>query len=220
MVNKKTNETNNINNNGIDVQALIEEAVKKANLESEKQYQNEINELKEKLNDKKEKNDEVKDINSNKMIKIMHMSPGSAVFEKGRINVKFEKLFDERRIKFEILDEMYYAFKSWFDNFEIVILDKEVREHFGIEYLFKEHGADKIRFHEILKFNNIEMLKEVDKFSKVVAWAFLKFFLEEYINGNSECMKDNKFNEVQNYYESKYNITHLQETVSELIGNK
>jgi len=203
----------------VDIQALIKEAVTKAIAEASKSSQLKIDELEKQLSEKEAQQEiTVNSIKPDKMVGIMHMAPGSASFIRGRVNIKFNKLFDERRIKFEILDEMYYAFKEWFDTFEIVILDKEVREYFNIDYSFKEHGADKSKFQELLKIDNMEMLKELNGFSPVVAWAFLEFFLQEYIKGNSECLRNNKYNEVQNHYSSKYAINSIQEMTNEMIS--
>jgi len=217
MVAKKTVVTEK-DNSDIDIQLMIKEAVAKAIAEASLSHQLKIDELEKQLSEKDAQQEiAINSIKPDKMVGIMHMAPGSASFNRGRVNIKFNQLFDERRIKFEILDEMYYAFKEWFDTFEIVILDKDVREYFNIEYTFKEHGADKTKFQKLLGIDNMEMLKELNNFSPVVAWAFLEFFLQEYIKGNSECLRNNKFNEVQNYYSSKYSINNIQEMTMEMI---
>jgi len=225
MANVKNSSLDTSTIKDIDIQSLINEAVEKAlNIvnesnqqkvkELEQQLQTKNHELREK---ETQEGNMVRAISPDKMVEIMHMGPGSASFNRGRVNVKFNKLFDQRRLKFDILDEMFYAFESWFHNFEIIILDQEVREYFGIEYNFKDHGADKDKFHKMLKIDNAEMLKELTNFSPVVTWAYLVFFLEEYVKGNADTMKDNKFNDIQQYYSSKYSITDIQGMTRDLM---
>lgn len=219
------NETSeNTTNNGIslDIEALIKDAVEKAVLSTSSKYQDKINELTTQLN-KKELETEITTIETAKiipperMVRIMHMSFGGATFKKGRINVRFDKLFDERRIRFEILDEMFYTYGAWFNDFEIVILDKDVREYYGLEYSFKEHGADKEKFYNLLSLSCHEMLVEIEKFNKSLAFAFLKFYLQEYINGNTQTITENKFNAVEGFFKNKYKTDDLNEMTKNFI---
>jgi hypothetical protein len=66
--------------------------------------------------------------------------------------------------------------------------------------------------------DNNEMIKNIDKLSKMVSLAFLKFFIQEYLNGNTNALKNNKFSEIQKFYKSKYNITDLQESITDLTS--
>lgn len=207
----------------IDIEALIQSTINRTVLETSKSFQEKIAKLEEQLkekNSKVENNSENKSIKSDKMVKIMHIAPGGATFDKGRVRVTFNKLFDEQKIKFDILDEMYYSFREWFNNFEIVILDKEVREYYGIEYEYEENGADKDKFISTLKLNSSDMIRVIDRFASIPAVAFLKYFLDEYIIGNTDCFSDNKFNEISAFYKRKYGINDLHQIISELTDTK
>jgi hypothetical protein len=225
MANTKKTQSKPIDTNtniDVDIESLIKDAVNKAILETSQSYENKIKELMVKT-----QNIAIKTViepeksitmDPNKMVKIMHMSPGGATFKKGRINIRFENLFDSRPIRWEILDEMYWNFINWFNNCELVILDKDVREYYNIEYIFNNSGADKDKFYNMLSMDNNEMIKNIDKLSKMVSLAFLKFFIQEYLNGNTNALKNNNFSEIQKFYKSKYNITDLQESITDLTS--
>lgn len=219
--NKKITESDVKLTENIDIESMIQSAIEKAVADTSVTYQAKIKELEEKIKKqesiKENKNQEESTIGMkpDKMVWIQHMAPGSASFHRGRVNITFDKLFDKRRIKWDILDEMYYEFRKWFDEFEIVILEEEVRKYYGIETSFDENGADESKFVKMLSMRNNEMIDEVNKFSFMVAMSFLKFFIEEYINANPKCL--NRFKDVEKYYHARYNIQNLNELAQEMI---
>lgn len=219
--NLETAKTDTKLNENIDIDKMIQEAIAKSVAETSKTYQEKINILEAKLKEKENIKENTKEENSitikpDKMVWIQHMAPGGAGFHRGRVNITFDKLFDKRRIKWDILDEMFYEFHTWFDEFELVILDEEVRKYYGIENNFEENGADESKFIKLLSMKNNEMIDEISRFSFMVASSFLKFFIDEYIKGNVNCLKNNKFQDVQNYYKKRYNIDNLQELIAEM----
>ena len=206
------NETENTKN--IDMDKLIQNAVAKALAESSKEYQNKINKLTKQLEEKSQQ-EECMTMKPDKMVLIQHIAPGRAAFHRGRVNVTFQKLFDKKRIKWDILDEMYNQFRDWFDDFEIIIEDKEVREYYGLEESFKQKGADEKVFKAMLDENDDDMLSKINLFSNMVSFAFLKFFVDEYTNANPKCM-GSKFKAIENFYNNKYGINNLQELMQEM----
>ena len=225
--NVKTTKTESSTDN-VDINKMIQDAIAKSVADTAKIYQEKIDALELKLKESATSEsadiktidikleDESITIKPDKMIWIQHMAPGSASFHKGRINITFDKLFDKRRIKWDILDEMFYEFHAWYSEFEIVILDEEVRKYYGIESDFEENGADENSFVNLLSEKNNVMIDKISKFSFIVSSSFLKYFCEQYIAGNVECLKNNKFLDIQKYYKERYNIDNLQELVQEM----
>lgn len=208
----------------IDMQKLISEAIKNAVSETSKAYELRISELEQKIQEKESENSLEKEevvskhisMNSDKMVAIQHMGIGNASFHRGRVRVNFEKLFDVRKIQWSILDEMYYEFQRWFEEFEIVILDKEVREYYGLEGIFKEEGADEKVFNKLLDMNNDNMLNKVNKFPFMLSMSFLKFYCLENMRGNQKAFVDNRYQIIQDFYAKKYSIPNLNEIINEL----
>lgn len=204
------------NTTSIDVEAIINKAV----VETAKKYEsklaeneNEIRELKAQIEANQNMN--VPKFDPNRRVKLMHMGAGSANFNNGRIHVDFKKLFDTVSVRYDIFEDFFDTYRDWFTNFEIVILDKDVRENCGIEYEYEEKGADKDAFYKMLKMNSADMLKKLNNFSYVVAMGFLKFFINEYLKNNVDTLT--KFEDIQTFYESRYNISDLRDAAQEVL---
>lgn len=217
VVNKVTDEINIAEL----IKQAVAEATKSAVSETSKKYEeivsnqeNKIKELEQKLEDNIPINNE---ITMPKRVKIMHMGVGSANFSKGRVNVDFKEPFEFRELRYEILEEMFDNFGEWFRNMEIVILDKKVREAFGLEYDFEQYGADKEKFEEILNSKTQDCLTQLDRLTPMVAMTFLKYFLDEHLNNNP--IASMKFTDVTKFYESRYAIHEIQNTLSDMIRN-
>lgn len=201
-------------NNSIDIEAIIKQAI----AETAQKYQITISEQENKIKELELKVSytDVQKFNSNRRVKIMYMGSGTANFTRGRINVDFKSLFDTHDIRYDIFEEMYDQFRDWFTSFELVILDKDVREDVGLEYEFQLRGADKKEFYDMLKLVSAECLKEISKFSPSVSNAFLKFFIEQYLSHNQDTL--NKFTDVTNYYSSHLGIADIQNAIQEMVS--
>lgn len=208
----------------IDIQKMIQQAVADAVAQTSKIYEDKIKDLESRVETKQSENvikeneiiNKEISIKGDKTVWIQHMGLGSASFKRGRVSVVFTKLFDRRRIKWDILDEMFYEFREWFDNFEIVILDQEVREFYGIEQDYQERGCDEIKFKKLLESNNnSHIIDELRKLRFIPAMSFLKYYLDEYTKGTANCFTNNKFKELSEYYLSEYSIN-LTETLNEI----
>lgn len=207
----------------IDIDAVIKQAVtqavSQAVAETSSKYQTAIDDLLEKNKELENKiavtNQGVSGFNSNKRVKIMHMGVGSANFSKGRINVNFDEPFEVRDVRYDIFEEMYDMFGDWFRNFELVVLDKDVREYVGLEYAFKQYGADKSTFEEILKSSNKECLDRVNRLKPMLAMTFLKYFIDEYLKSNPNAIT--KFADISNYYKTHHGINEMQSAIQEMV---
>lgn len=216
---EEVKETKETKVNEIDIESLIREAVGKAVAETSNKYQSTIDELVEKNKELENKvtSSKSEGFNSNKRVKIMHMGVGSANFSRGRINVNFDEPFEVRTVRYDIFEEMYDLFGDWFRNFELVVLDKDVREYIGLDMSFKEYGADKDTFCEMLKLDSSECLKKVSKLKPMLALTFLKYFIEEYLEHNPDTVS--KFADISEYYKSHYGINEMQSAIQESIDN-
>jgi hypothetical protein len=202
-----------------DIEKMIQEAVAKAIKETSKVYEKQIEELKNQNNQTNIQ--EYKEENLNvvyrpeKMIWIQHMGLGSASFKRGKVSISFAKLFDKRKIKWEMLDEMFYEFRDWFDNFELVILDKEAREYYNIENEYGVSGADESKFKSMMSMSNSGIIDEIDKMTFIVAMSFLKYFIDEQLKGNPKCFENNKLKSISDYYGKKYSVD-VQSSINEI----
>lgn len=210
----KVEETKSEATPSIDIEAII----KKAIAETAQKYQDTIAEQENKIKELESKvsTQDVQKFSSNRRVKVMYMGSGTANFTRGRINVDFKSLFDTHDIRYDIFEEMYDQFRDWFTSFELVILDKEVREDLGLEYGFSEHGADKDDFYEMLKLSSAECLAEISKLSSSVSNAFLRFFVEQHLNHDQNTL--NKFTDITNYYSSHLGIADIQNAIQEMIS--
>ena len=201
----------------IDISSIIKQAISEALKESQAVIDEQASKIKE-LENKISVSDQGQStgFNSNKRVKIMHMGVGSANFSKGRINVNFEEPFETRDVRYDIFEEMYDLYGDWFRNFELVILDKDVREYVGLEHTFKEYGADKNTFYEILRLKANDCLARLDKLKPMVAMTFLKFFIEEYLNHNPDALP--KFGDITEFYKSRYGINEMQSSIAEMTN--
>lgn len=198
--------------NKTDNSVNIEEIIKKAVAETANKYESQIVEYQNKIHELENK---VSDTPTHKeRVKIMYMGAGRANFSKGRINITFEKPFDTREVRYEIFLDMFDTYYQYFTSFELVIVDKDVREEMGLEYNFEDHGADKTTFEEMLKGSATNCLHKLDKLSYDLDMTFLKYFVDEYIQNNRDAVT--KFSDITNYYETKFNITEIQETIREM----
>lgn len=212
----KTQENKESKSTEIDIQAIIKQAV----YEATKASISTIEDLKKK---NEELENKIGDLNnvpylSPKKVEIMYMGVGSANFSKGRINVDFEKPFDVKTVRYDIFEEMYDLYGEWFKNFELVVLDKSVRETMGLEYTFKEFGADKSTFEEILKLGNVECMGRLKKLKPMVAMTFLKYYIDEYLNGNTKTIT--KFADITDFYKVHYGIDEIQNAITDMTNNK
>jgi hypothetical protein len=218
MANTKSTTTKNTSSETpIDINAIIKKTVD----ETSKKFETQLKEDKctiEKLEAKiKEYEDSNKTINPNKRVKIMYMGAGRAAFNKGRVNVIFDKTFDIRVLKYDIFEEMYWAFKPWFDEFEITVLDKDIRDEFGMEYNFKKHGADKTKFESMLSMSDKDIEDNLNGFSNMLKLSFLKYYLTEYINRNQDCTEHFSF--IEDYYKKHFGYNDLNETITTMMSD-
>jgi hypothetical protein len=199
----------------IDIDAIINKAVS----ETAKKYQSTIEEQADKIKELENKvaqaSQNTSGFNSNKRVKIMYMGVGSANFSKGRINVNFEEPFATRDVRYDIFEEMYDMFGEWFRTFELVVLDKEVREYIGLEYPFKKQGADKETFEEMLTLPNYDCLVKIGKLQPMLAMTFLRFYIDEYLDHNPDTLA--KFTDITTYYKDHYGIVELQNEIQEML---
>lgn len=191
----------------------IEEIIKKTVEETSEKYKTQLSEYESKIKELESKVSDAPEHHKSR-VKIMYMGAGRANFSKGRINVTFEKLFDVREIRYEVFLDMFDAYYSYFTRFELVVLDKDVREEVGLEYNYEDHGADKETFENMLKGSNIDCLKKLESLSYDLNMAFLKYFTDEYIKNSRDAVT--KFSEITNYYSTKFNITDIQEAIQEM----
>lgn len=201
----------------LDIQEIIKQAVAQALAETTKKYEEKISVMEEELKQAKESpvvsSDE---ISPSAKIKITHMCNSSAPFKKGKVNVLFQKLFDQKTIRYDVLEEMFTEYPEWFTSYQIVVEDKKAREALGLEENYYKQGANKARFVEILKMPNTELVAAVEALDPLVAYGFLKYFLDEYMTGNSACFVPHKFNKVEEFYNAKYSVGSLQEIITDL----
>jgi hypothetical protein len=200
----------------LDISAIIKQAVAETAMKYQTTIDDQANKIKDLENKIANANQNTSGFNANKRVKIMHMGVGSANFSKGRVNVNFDQPFDTRDVRYDIFEEMYDLFYEWFKNFELVVLDKDVREYVGLEHDFKIYGADKSTFEEILSLDNSECLKRVGLFKPMMAMTFLKFYIDEYLNHNPKTMA--KFTDIVEFYKSHYGIDEMQEAIREMAN--
>jgi hypothetical protein len=202
----------------IDIESIIKKAVSETAKNYDDKitdYENKIKELEARCNNNSNNGSK---FDPNKRIKIMYMGAGSANFSRGRINVDFKQLFDTHDVRYDIFEEMYDIFGDWFRSFELIILNKDVREETGLEYGFNTSGADKTIFFEMLKLDNAECLNKLSEFSPQVAMGFLKFYVDEYLKYNSDAIA--KFSDITTYFQNHFGIGQIQNTIQEMMSGR
>jgi len=205
-------------NDKIDINLLISQSVEKAVQKTAEQYGSIISELQTKINTLSDENKDLKNTSSKtdsaKRVKLMHMGAGRANFSRGKVNVEFTELFDTRTVRYEIFEDMMDMFPDTFRSFETVIVDKNIREQVGLEMNFKQHGADKETFYEMLKMNISDCTLKISSFNYVVSMAFLKFFVTEYMTGNIDA--SNNFMAITKFYQDHFGLDQIQEQIQEM----
>jgi hypothetical protein len=202
----------------IDIEAIIAKAIAEAIQKTSNEYKPVIVELENQVKALSDENQTLKNTQSEKVttkrIKLMYMGAGRANFAKGKVNLEFKKMFDTREVRYEIFEDMFDMFNEYFTSFELVILNKEIREQVGLDYSFKEYGADKSTFVEMLKLDVNKCIAKIDSLNSQLAVVFLKYFVDEYFAGNQDAQI--KYNQITDYYRNKFNMVDLHDQISEM----
>lgn len=162
--------------------------------------------------------------NPDKIVTVQNMTYGEMVLstQKGSI-IKLET-FQKKKIRWSLLKEImeYNSYRNFFENYNIIILEKKVRISEGLEDNFAENGADLEKFQEMLKVDSNKMINILDKLKndrligdsiqiQDLRMTFLFYFLIKFNERNENATSD-KLTLLNSYYKKEFpNLNNLFE---------
>lgn len=153
-----------------------------------------------------------------KSIKLMSLSIGQCYLVDGALSARFNKAFDQVPLRETVFQDFFYRFRDWFEDLEIIILDDEVAEEYGMKQLYDKHGISETFMKDIIKIENTDvMISKISSMTPKLQLVFVKYFASEAAK-NSEYTKDsNKHYALQDFIHDKFKFEINIKEISEQI---
>ena len=134
-----------------------------------------------------------------KSIKLMSLSMGQCYLSDDRFSMKFEKAFDQIPIRETVFEDFFYKFKKWFDEMEVIILDDEVAEEYGMKFYYDQYGLSETAFKEAMEKDDDQMMAFVKNLPHKMQMTFIVEFAREMNRGNEHVDSSHKQNVIEKY---------------------
>lgn len=152
-----------------------------------------------------------------KSIKMMSLSIGQCYLVDGILNARFEKAFDQVPLRETVFQDFYYRFKPWFDDLEIIILDDDIAEEYGMKPIYDKHGISETFMANLIKMDSGAMIEHLSTMIPKLQMVFVKYFAGEVANENPDALNSTKHYALQEFVMTKFGFEVDIKKISEEI---
>ena len=139
-----------------------------------------------------------------KKIKLMNLSMGQCHLVNERFSMKFNKPFDQIPIRETVFDDFYYRFKQWFDDLDIIILDDEIAEQYGMKFYYEKYGLSENSFLNAMNSDSENMMGFVKNLPAKMQMTFVVEFARQLNADNKKVDSTQKQIALERYIKEKF----------------
>lgn len=151
-------------------------------------------------------------------VKLMSLSLGYCHLVDGVLNARFDKMFDVVPIRETIFQDFFYRFKKWFEDMEIVILDDEFAEEYGMKFIYEKHGVTENFMDELISMNAQNMIENLSTKIPQHQMVFVKYFATQVAKEVEGAMDVGKHYALEKYVKEKFGFeVSIKELAEEII---
>ena len=146
----------------------------------------------------------IKERPARKSIKLMNLSLGQCYLIDGILNVRFDKPFDKAGVTEGVFENFYNRFKPWFESLDVIILDEEIAEEFGMLDLYKKHGISEKLMENTIKLNKDMMMERLAGMIPKLQMLFVKYFATQLNNGSEYTADAGKHYALEDHFRTNF----------------
>lgn len=146
----------------------------------------------------------IKERPARKSIKLMNLSLGQCYLIDGILNVRFDKPFDKAGVTEGVFENFYNRFKPWFESLDVIILDEEIAEEFGMLDLYKKHGISEKLMENTIKLNKDMMMERLAGMIPKLQMLFVKYFATQLNNGSEYTSDAGKHYALEDHFRTNF----------------
>lgn len=155
--------------------------------------------------------------NKPRSVRLMSLSMGMCYLVDGRFSMKFNKPFDKIPLRETVFEDFFYKYKTWFDELEIIILDDDIAEEYGMKTYYDQYGISESSFHEAMGGSVQNMIAYVDALPPKLQMTFVKEFAAQVKEGSEFVSDITKHYALEDYIKEKFGFSFtIKEVVEQL----